>query len=104
MNPGMLDIPVNIYTDTITRDEYGGETKTRVLFIACRAREITQKGREKVLADKDTAIGFASFRVRYYPGITAEMVLEADGVEYDIKSIDKVGRKNYLDLHSEKRE
>jgi SPP1 family predicted phage head-tail adaptor len=103
MNPGLLDIPIEIFTAVIVRDEYGGETKTWESYLTCRAREITDKGRERVDANKDTAIGFTAFRVRYYPGITTEMYVECNSEQYNITSINKIGRNNYLDLYTQKR-
>lgn len=103
MNPGILDISIDVYQDVITRDSFGGEIKSPQLFINCRAKEVTNKGKEVIDANKETAVGYTTFRIRYYPGIDTAMFVTYDTQDYNIKAINKIGRNAYLDLITEKR-
>ena len=57
---------------------------------------------EAIKADATTARQRASVRIRHRPGLTADMRVLIDGAPFEIKSIQPVGRRAWLDLACER--
>jgi SPP1 family predicted phage head-tail adaptor len=103
MNPGVLDIPIDIYRHTTTRGAMGGEVKNETLVASVFAQLMSQRGSEKMESTKETAISPARLKIRYIDGITEDMFVRRNGKDYTIRSIEEYTRRDYLILHTEKR-
>lgn len=102
MNPGILDRVIEIQSYAVTRGAMGGETKAWSTFHSCRAKMTDNKGVEKVVADKETAISDTMFKIRYKQGIDTTMRVVYESENYEIKSINRIGRKEILELYTKK--
>lgn len=103
MNPGLLDTPIDIWGYTTTRGSMGGNVEDWSLLKTCMARRIYNKGREAVQATKEMGISDVTFRVRYNSEIDQTNIIKYDGEDYEIKAINQIGRKSYLDLFTQKK-
>lgn len=79
-----------------TENEYGekSESLSPSLNLMCEVSnsELTQDQ----TADGNTIGSFKTFRIRYHPGVTPDMVITFKGENYEINSIDNVRERNQV--------
>jgi head-tail adaptor len=95
---GRLDRTVALHRPQKTRDEYGG---TSIAWVAdypvVPARKRNQSGREALQGNQEVATNITVFTIRWLPIDTTYRVVY-EGKEYDIKSLNEIGRRNLLEI------
>lgn len=97
---GKLRHPVMIQQKETTVDSYGGETFSWSLFARTWAGIWPTKSKEMVINDKLTLVTRFTIGIRWIPGVTAGMRINArDGRIFEILSIKNQDEKDkFLDL------
>lgn len=107
-NPGRMDQRITLLQPTITND---GTTNAEVITYASagnvRAERIFKNSSERYEAQQQVGSTIEEFRIRDYSSIytiTQQWRFEWNGVTFDIRGIEKVGRRNFLILTGEHRD
>lgn len=98
MEIGKLDRRVVIRSYTETQDAYGESIKTFSDLATVWAKYVGLSGRENYNTDQRMASFDAKFIIRYRSNITPQHKIVFDGATYDIKAINMIGRKRYLEI------
>jgi SPP1 family predicted phage head-tail adaptor len=104
MDAGKLDRRVTLRSKATVQDAYGGETVTWVDITTVSARKLSSKGKEFHSGGLILSSGMVGIQIRRTPTVSVVTQLDVfvlDGVTYNIKSIDEVGRKDYLTIMGE---
>ena len=100
---GRLDSRVTLQRPAPGQDAAGQPATGWVDHLANIAADVRYLvGLEAIKADAATARQRASVRIRHRPGLTADMRVLIDGAPFEIKSIQPVGRRAWLDLACER--
>lgn len=103
-DPGKMDerVAVNSYTNTMSSDfgGIGAKTKTVLRTVWAEVEAGTVAKNAEKYTDDMTQSGRSriSIRMRYASDVTVEHTVTWDGTEYDILSVTKVGRKQFMIL------
>lgn len=101
--PGRFDIPIEVKQKTKTQNEYGEEVITLTTVASPWAERELQQSREfragtsGVEASKE-ALVVVKYTCRYIDGLTYDMVIVDDGVQYDITKVGDKNRKQYSEI------
>ena len=102
---GSLDRDVTIIEDVYSRDnDFNTETVEDTNENRVWAAKLNKRGDETHISDKETNKKRVEWIIRYH-GIkpTAKMRLIYDGVEYDIKDFEEIGRKRFWKIITERK-
>lgn len=100
---GRLDTRVTLQRPSTGQDAAGQPAAGWVDHLVSIAADVRYLvGLEAIKADAATARQRASVRIRHRPGLTTDMRVLIDGVPFEIKSIQPVGRRAWLDLACER--
>jgi|GEM_PF-1714531 len=94
---------VEFWAPSKTKNTYGEVEKAPALFLKCRARVLVAAAKEEEDADQIQAVVTYTVRIRFRPGIDAEMVIKWKGRELEIKGIKPDVKQTWLDLICEER-
>jgi SPP1 family predicted phage head-tail adaptor len=102
MQAGKLRHRVTLQSPGGTQDAVGQPGGPWVDFATVWADVRYMNGLEAAKADVPTSVARASIRIRYLAGVVANMRVQHDGKEFDIKAVlpDTTGRR-YIDLLAE---
>lgn len=102
---GQFDVRVKIEQPTETIDPVTGERKITAWteFARLWAKRMSESS-ERFEADQAVALTGSGYIVRHYDGITELMRVNDDDEYHYIKGIEKVDRKRFLVLKTEKRD
>lgn len=93
---GNLDRRITIQTPTRTTDSHGESVITWVTYAECWADCTPGGGSETHTADRRQADQPATFRIRWMPGVNADMRVLFDGDAWDITSVEEPDRRESL--------
>jgi len=97
---GKLNRRATIQQKTVTYDELHqptGEAWVDLATVWADVRHVS--GIEAVRSGADTSVVQASIRIRYRPGLDADMRVLCDGKTYDVRAVlDDVAARKYTDL------
>lgn len=100
--PGNLDQRITIYKYSFTDDGMGGNERTKELVTKAWAEVKPKSGNENTDFERVNATQNILFRIRRRTNITAEMIIEWEGGEFNIKSFPPVSnRALYMDIEAE---
>lgn len=100
---GRLDARITLQRPAAGQDAAGQPATGWVDHLAGIAADVRfLAGLEAIKADASAARQRASVRIRHRPGLTADMRALIDGTPFEIKSIQPVGRREWLDLVCER--
>ena len=100
---GRLDARITLQRPATGQDAAGQPAAGWVDHLANIAADVRYLvGLEAIKADAATARQRASVRIRHRPGLTPDMRVLIDGAPFEIKSIQPVGRRAWLDLACER--
>lgn len=104
MKAGRMDRRITIQRREVSgKFDNGEEIFDWVDVVTCWAELVANRGQEQFNAHQKRAQSDAMFRMRYYPGILAEMRLQCEGTNYDITAVIPMrGREAGLELLTEK--
>lgn len=104
-NIGQLDRRITFQQKVVGSNESNEDEETGWENIATNptvwASHSDYRGNEQFGADKINAFQTSLFVIRYREDITVEMRILFDGLAYDIHSIEKIGRKRFLQISAE---
>lgn len=101
--PGELDKRVSIRRETRAADRLGGYTSALATVATVWAHVRPTSGTEGVRADRVEAKSPFLFVIRYRGGVLESDRLTWDGIDYNIRSINRRGgRKLYLEIEAER--
>ena len=92
MNAGLLDTQIIIQSQTQTQDATGQPVLTWTTWNTVWADVIPIKNDEIVAADRKTETSNYRARIRYISGLTEDMRVVFNSKNYDITSINLLGR------------
>lgn len=104
MDAGKFDRRVSLYRKVTARDEFGGETTVWELIATVWARKLSSKGREFYSGGRTLSgneVGIQIYHAPTVEGLTQLDVFDLEGNRFNIKSIDEVGRRDYLTIMGE---
>jgi SPP1 family predicted phage head-tail adaptor len=104
MDAGKLDRRVTLRSKATTQDAYGGQSVTWTDIAEVWARKLSSKGREFYSGGVTLSGGEVGIQIRRTPTVSVLTQLDVfvlDGKIYNIKSIDEVGRRDYLTIMGE---
>ena len=98
MKAGLLDQRIEIQSQTLTKDSYGQDIPTWTTFATVWADVIPLEGRqlpaeERYVALRKTENVLYRVKLRNLPNLTIDMRVLYEAKYYDIKSIQRLGRK-----------
>jgi SPP1 family predicted phage head-tail adaptor len=93
-----LDRCITLQNETQTRGIDGSWKKTWATLYTTKAAYNYRTGTERMEASQEQGVNTCSFTVRYQTGITEKCRVVYDSENYDIVSVEEVGRKKYLVL------
>jgi SPP1 family predicted phage head-tail adaptor len=96
-----MDKRIQIQEVTETQDAYNQPVGTWTTYKTVWAEILWKPGREYFNAATEIATASAIFRIRYVTGVTRKMRVRYGGVNYDILSINEIGRKEGLEIIGE---
>lgn len=100
MRAGNLDRRITIQTVGTIVDDYGREVPGGTVDLATVWASMQQQGgREFIAADAVQAERKVVFRLHYVSGLDEAMTVLHDGMEYDIREVRELGRRQGLELH-----
>jgi len=102
MEIGQMDRRIVLQDYTLTRTDYGESTPTYTTTATVWAAVRFGSGNERMVADKNTAVGDVIFTIRFRSGITEKTRISWDGNYWDIQHIAYLGRRQYVDLIAKK--
>ncbi len=82
-----LNKPIEILSVTETDDGFGGSEESDFVFHSCNAAIWPVKANEQVQNMREELEVSHKIRIRYYPGITAQMRIRYNARTFEIKSI-----------------
>lgn len=95
MRPGRLDRRITIQQRVVSgRASNGEEIFAWNDVVSCWAEYVPNRGQEMFKADQKRAESDAMFRMRYYPGVTAQMRVVHEGVNFDIYDVKPMYGRN----------
>lgn len=97
MKAGTLRHKATFYTvsDSPGQDAYGDAVLTRTPFASGVPVSLTpMQGREWFFAKQSQSENMVTLRLRYMAGITSRMLVEVNGVTYEIESVVNVSERN----------
>jgi len=95
-----FDKIIEVYQRTSTRNVYNEEVQTLSHFASLYASVNHHGGREGFYARQVVASQDIAFRVRYYPGLDATMVVKFEGMMHEVEYIEPRGRQNEMIIHT----
>lgn len=98
MEVGKLDRRITIRSYTIAQDTFGENVKTFTNLATVWAKFVGLAGREGYNTDQRVASFDAKFVIRYRADVTPQHKIVFDGATYDIKALNMIGRKRYLEI------
>ncbi len=104
MDAGKLDRRVTLRSKVTAQNTYGEQTVTWTDISTVSARKLSSKGREFHSGGVTLSEGTVGIQIRRTPTVAVLTQLDVfvlEGVTYNIKSIDEVGRKDYLTIMGE---
>jgi SPP1 family predicted phage head-tail adaptor len=102
MQAGALDRTITIREEGLIDDGYGGTIPGGWQDLATVAAHVKQQtGREFIQAQQVTAERRVVFTIRFRAGITTAMQIRYDGTEFNIREVREIGRRQWLELHTE---
>lgn len=101
MQAGNYNRRIAIESYTTSKDAYGENQKTWVLFREAFAAVQTASSREVFQSDKLTQIDTVLFHVRYIEGIDSKMRIIHEGQAYNIRQVLPKGRRKELQIVAE---
>ena len=100
---GRLDARITLQRPATGQDTAGQPATGWVDHLVSIAADVRfLVGLEAIKADAAAARQRASVRIRHRPGLTADMRALIDGAPFEIKSIQPIGRREWLDLVCER--
>ena len=93
MKAGLLDQRIEIQSQTLTKDSYGQDIPTWTTFATVWADVIPLEGDERYVALRKTENVLYRVKLRNLPNLTIDMRVLYEAKYYDIKSIQRLGRK-----------
>ena len=101
---GKLDRRIVIQSETIARDDFGGEDPTWSTLATVWAGIEYRSGTETNEADQMVSMNKIMFTIRYRTDITARMRIYYNSVYYYITLVEQLGRQEGTVLHCELRD
>jgi SPP1 family predicted phage head-tail adaptor len=98
MKAGKLDRKIEIMGATVTRDEYGGESKSWSVLARVPAEFKPLTARERFASDAIRTEREGRFLVRYLTGIDQTMRINFDSTVWEITGIAEIGRREGLEI------
>jgi|GEM_PF-7008870 len=100
MRAGSLRDSITILQNQPTPDAtYGGEEESWVTYASVRARFKFLSGREYAAADRVNGEISAQVTLRHAAGVTRDMRVRCDAVDYEIVHMTHDTKKRWLDLY-----
>lgn len=106
-NPGKLDQRITLLQPTV---EYDSTTNAPVRSYAAvaqiRAMRFFKNSTERIEANQQVGVTTQDFMVRDYMSIYPidnNWRIEHDGLTYDVRGVEKIGRRNYIIISAEHR-
>lgn len=93
MNIGRLDRKIVIQQGTETQNTFGEFVTVWTTYHTTFASVHKAGGNEKEEASRVTATNLVKFKIRFYTGITEDMIIQYNGNDYDILEIQELGRE-----------
>lgn len=100
---GKLDRRIALQEKTASKDALGGLTESWVTIANVWAQYLTGGGSERFSSAQIYAETQARFRIRWMASITPEHRIVYDGKEWDILSVDEIGRKEGIEIKAKAR-
>jgi SPP1 family predicted phage head-tail adaptor len=105
---GRLDRRVSLYRPVVSIDDYGGEALTweKVAEMWAGVSYTDTGSDERALAAQETAVQRLIFTVRYAATcgrVGEKMKIEYEGQDYDILTVQEIGRRQFLKIATERR-
>ncbi len=97
MKAGTLRHTATFYTvsDSPAQDSYGDAVEARSVFASNVPVAVQpMQGREWYFAKQSQSENMVTLRLRYMAGITSRMLVEVNGVTYEIESVVNVSERN----------
>lgn len=98
MDPRKMDRLVSIKTKSVTQNDTGEEVITWDLVETVWAQVVPLRALERWSSQQVKASIDHKFLIRYRDDITPVDIIEFEGKEYDIYSINEVGRRQALEI------
>jgi SPP1 family predicted phage head-tail adaptor len=107
---GRFDRQITIKERTIVKKPSGqehfsyGPVAVNPVVPAQKEDRSSIQNREGTEANQITAKGYTVFTIRYRDDLKRTMSIECEGVEYNIQSINEIGRRKGLQIFTEQKE
>ena len=98
MRSGKLDQAITLRSVTYVDDGWGGQERVETDHATLRAQIIEESTDEFVRNYGIATERLRIFRTRWIDGVTPEMRVIHDGLNFNIKQIKEIGRKRGLEL------
>lgn len=103
-----LDRKITFYEPVLVKSASGAETKSyRKITVSDWFAEVVWKGNnsgEKDEGKQRVATTTATFKMRYYSPITQVMIIEMEGIYFDILKINPLDRRQWMQLEAEQKD
>jgi len=95
MDAGRLDKRIDFYTKGDTLSALGEHNETELtLFARVWAQEVQINPQEKFAGGIDAPLNRTRWKIRYRKDLTEDMVIQADGYQYDVEGIAPSGYRS----------
>ena len=98
-----MDRRVVIETPTTTNDEWGHPVKTWNYVNAVWASKVDKTETERNELDQTVAVNRTVFTIRYFSGLDTTARILCEGATYEIRGIKELGRREGLQITTERR-
>lgn len=95
---GTLDRTVDLLELTTTSNAYGEEIITPTVLATVQAQKLTLRAADMQRAQLHSVQLDGKFTIRWRDDVTTKMRLRYDGTDYEIVSVEEIGRRRGLTL------
>lgn len=104
MNPGTMDRRVQIQNYTTTRDDWNTPIQTWSTLASVWASKQDRRSAEVVENDQMVNLNRTTWRIRYRSDVDTTMRIEYDSEHYYVVGVRELGRKEGLEITTERRD